>query len=67
MDSLFRRLKEKRRALGLPDNMKVGSLFISCFRLFRLQTDVGSRFLSGDDSGSDGPGEDHAAEMSAVL
>lgn len=25
MESLFRRLREKRQALGLPDNMKVGA------------------------------------------
>lgn len=79
VESLFRRLREKRQALGLPDNMKVSAdrlhqtLFILTYILFPLVSFCNrappDRVLvcAGHDSGSDGAGEDHPAEMSAVL
>lgn len=75
VESLFRRLREKRQALGLPDNMKVSAdrlhqtLFILLPLVCLFDRAAPDRVLmcAGHDSGSDGAGEDHPAEMSAVL
>lgn len=73
VESLFRRLREKRQALGLPDNMKVlhsmssltSALFYSTILTSCLCVCV--CVCIGDDPGSDGVGEDYAAEVSAVF
>lgn len=68
MESLFRRLKEKRQSLGLPDNMKVSDVHLPprSSPTHTNPTDCPGR-SAGDDPGPDGAGEDHAAEVSAVL
>lgn len=71
VESLFRRLREKRQALGLPDNMKVLHS-TSCLTFPLFYSTILTSCLSvcvcvGDDPGSDGVGEDHTAEVSAVF
>lgn len=69
VESLFRRLREKRQALGLPDNMKVLHS-MSCLTSPLFYSTILTSCLCvciGDDPGSDGVGEDHAAEVSAVF
>lgn len=79
VDGLLKRLREKRQALGLPDNMKVrpsvdafcsGGWGFDCVLVrpgFAVINSTRTLLSTGDDPKTDGPGEDHSAKMSAVF
>ncbi len=79
MDTLLKGLREKRQALGLPDNMKVrpsadafcsggwGYDRVLLRPGFAVINSTRALLSTGDDPKTDGPGEDHSAKMSAVF
>uniref|UniRef100_A0A8C1J312 Family with sequence similarity 13 member C n=1 Tax=Cyprinus carpio TaxID=7962 RepID=A0A8C1J312_CYPCA len=79
VDTVLKRLREKRQALGLPDNMKVrpsaeafcsGGWGFDCVLVrpgFAVINSTRALVSTGDDPKTDGPGEDHSAKMSAVF